>query len=288
MRSKLIILTVLFLTFGVTPAFATISFTISNPQYSGDEITIDVSLSGLTSSSCLDGSCYLQAAFTAQSPIRYFGFTKNSSGEWYRYISSPTQSDIQATFFKFQPTSGSWSGQLTIKTSAEDPNYRGPGTYNIKAWRYSGKSDGAAGASDNLLPVDLQFSLPTPTPSPTPIPTPIPTSSPTPAPNPTKTPSPSPTPKKTASPTSTPTSVPSATPSPKSSPSPKASNEISYRIASVAAATAVASTSTPPIAVEVKDQKQINPFVWLGLILVFAGGGTVGYIYLKKNGKIPF
>lgn len=152
---------------GTNNALAAISFTISNPQYNNSEVTIDVNLSGLTSTSCPNGFCYLQTALSSPDPIRYFGFTKNNSGQWYEYISSPTLSYIQSTFFNFQPISGAWSGQLTIKINTESPNYHGPGTYNIKAWRYSGNSNSASGNS-NVLTVDMPSS--TPTPAPTPLP----------------------------------------------------------------------------------------------------------------------
>ncbi len=95
------ILTLFFLSlFFPTPTFAAISFSISNPQYQGEEITVDVSLSGLTSSSC-SASCYLQGAFTSTSTTRYFGFTKNNSGNWYEYFGSPDSTVIQATVFSF-------------------------------------------------------------------------------------------------------------------------------------------------------------------------------------------
>lgn len=71
------------------------------------------------------------------------------------------------------------------------------------------------------------------------------------------------------------------------SPKPTQSLKYSYQIASVAAATASATSSGK---VEIKNEKQINPLVWIGLIFIFAGIGTVGYIYLYKNAKIhiPF
>lgn len=152
---------------GTNTAFAAISFTISNPQYNNNEVTIDVTLSSLTSTSCPNSFCYLQAALTSSDPIRYFGFTKNNSGQWYEYISSPTQSYIQSAFFNFQPVSGAWSGQLALKINTESPNYHGPGTYNIKAWRYSGNSNSASGNS-NVLTVDIpsSTSIPASTPSP--------------------------------------------------------------------------------------------------------------------------
>lgn len=285
MRIKLLILASLLIIFDARPAFAVIEFNISNPQNNNNEVTIDVSITGLTSSSCLNGSCYLQAAFSSPSPIRYFGFTKNNKGEWYEYTGSPGSSNIQSTFFAFEPVGGIWSGQLTIKINSENPNYKGPGEYNLKAWRYSGKSDSYSGDSDNTLSINIEG--PTIIPSPTPIPTPSP--SPSPSPTPTRTPvrspspTPIPTPKKsttiTYTPSPTPNSTPKTTPSPTSNPT---RNEISYRIASVAGA----QTATPEGKVEVKDQKQSNPLIWIGLIFIFAGTSVVGYSIFKKNAKI--
>lgn len=142
--------------------------------------------------------------------------------------------------------------------------------------------------------------LPPPSPSPTPTPslTLTPSPSPTHTPTPTKTPSPTATPKKTAIPTNTttttPTTTPKSTPIPSSNKTesysqPKSSKEISYRIASVAAAATIsANTATSSAQVSVKDQKQTNPIVWVGLIFVLIGISLMGYIYLKKNAKIHF
>lgn len=127
-------------------------------------------------------------------------------------------------------------------------------------------------------------------PPPTPSPTPPPTPTPSPTPTPIKTPSPTATLKKTATLTNTPTPTPKNTPISSSnktenSPLPKNSNEINYRIASIAA---VSTSATPEAKVAVKNQKQTNPFLWIGLIFIFAGTVSIGYIYLKKNGKIHF
>jgi hypothetical protein len=190
------------------PTFAaTVSFSINNLQQQGEGFILEVSISGLTSSSCPNnGFCYLQAAFTyASGNPRYFGFTKNSSGEWYGYVSSPDPAYIRSTFFAFQPINGSWSGQLTIKPNYEDSNYKGPGTYTVKAWRYTGNSSSASGSSDNTLTVNLLNSTPTPTDTPTPTSTPVPTPTSTPTLTPVKTPTPTkastPTPTKSPSPT---------------------------------------------------------------------------------------
>ena len=150
---------------GTPKIYAAISFSISNPQTDGEIVTFDVSISGLTSSRCTDGYCYLQAAFTKPNQPRYFGFTQNQNGQWYQYDGSPGKDNIKSTFFSFQPQGGNWLGNLTIKVDSEDPDYDGPGTYNIKAWRYSGKSDNYSGDSDNTLSVQLTSSAPNPTPT---------------------------------------------------------------------------------------------------------------------------
>lgn len=284
MRIKLLILTIsltlLSFAFGITPVFAAISFSISNPQYNGDEVTIDISLSGLTSSSCPNSYCYLQAAFTSPSPIRYFGFTKNHNGEWYEYIGSPSTSYIQSTFFAFLPSDGTWSGQITLKINPDDPDYNGPGVYNIKAWRYTGNSNNYSGYTD---PLSVNITGPTPTPSPLPTPTPSPSPSPSPVPTRTPTSISTSTPKKTSNPTNTPT--PTSKPEPIFTPTPTQAKQIKkdvgYQIASVAAATAAATQT----ATHVKSEKQTNPFIWIGLIFIFAGVGSLGYIYIKKNAK---
>lgn len=190
-----------------------VTFSISNPQNQNDEVTMDVSVSGI---SCPNSSCYLQAAFTySTSQPRYFGFTKNQAGNWYEYIGSPDTAYIQSTFFAFQPTDGSWSGQLVLKPNYDDPDYKGAGGYTIKAWRYTGNSTSAAGSSDNTLTVSLSGPTSTPTPSPSPSPSP----SPTPTPVASSTPTPSPSPTATSKPTTAASSVSipkSATPSPAS------------------------------------------------------------------------
>lgn len=125
-------------------------------------------------------------------------------------------------------------------------------------------------------------------------PSPSPTFTPSSSPNPTKTSSPTASPKKTSAPTSTPTPTP--TPSPSPSPTPTATQKlagisaakITYRIASVAAATASSIASSSALPIEIKNKQQLNPFILIGLILIFAAVLGVSYIYLKRNAKIHF
>ena len=209
---KAIIALVAFLFFlqFVRPSFAAITFTLSNPQKSDNEVTFNVEITGLISSSCPNTTCYLQAALTPQDVTHYFGYTKNHNGEWFQYVSSPETSYIQSTFYAFTPQSGSLSTTLTIRPDESDSNYAGTKNYNIKAWRYTGNSKSYSGSSDNTLSIELNAPTPTPTPTSTPTsaPTSTPTSTPAPTSTPTKTPTPSPIPN-------TPTHKPSATPTSK-------------------------------------------------------------------------
>lgn len=184
--------------------FAAITFSISNPQTTDNNVTIDISISGLSSASCPDNTCYLQAAFTSQTQTRYFGFTQNNNNDWYKYDGSPDKDNIKSTFFSFHPQDGNWSGSLTVKADAQDADYEGPGTYNLKAWRYSGNSNSSSGDSDNTQEVELTASLPSPSPTPQDNSSSPPTGA--------STKSPSPTPKSTPK-----TSTKSPSPSPKPS-----------------------------------------------------------------------
>lgn len=242
-----------FLFLNIPKTNAAILFSISNAQTNGEIVTFDVSISGLTSSSCDAGYCYLQAAFTNPSQPRYFGFTQNLDGQWYEYDGSPGKDKIKATFFSFAPQDGIWSGQLTVKVNVEDSDYDGPGNYDIKAWRYSGKGNSASGFSDNTLSVQLTSSAPAPVHSPQ---------------------------------TSTSQSSPSTSgkskspsPSPKNSPSPATSKKItsvlgSGNTATIAASPAVESSSgaSPTPIAEVKDKESSNKMKIAGTV---AGSGAI-------------
>lgn len=155
---NLIILTILAIADSKS-AHAAVEFTISNSQSDSSKVTVDVSLTGLTSSSCSDGKCYLQAAFR-QGDYHHFGFTQDSSGGWYKYESDPGKDNIKSTFFSFEPTDGAWQGSLTAKVDPDASGYKGPGTYEVKVWRYSGNSDGPTGDASNSLTVDLSAEKP--------------------------------------------------------------------------------------------------------------------------------
>lgn len=189
------------------------------------------------------------------------------------------------------------SSSIDKNTYTKNVYYSPKLALGIWYWRVMARDETCDNWS-NWSPV-WSFTLTDAPPSPTPNPTPSPTPdlTPNPTPNPTKTPSPTSTPKKTAIPTSVPP-TPSPNPTLKNTPTSIPSSnkntmneffpsEINYRIASVAATTASATSSGK---IEIKNEKQINPIVWIGLIFIFAGIGIFGYIYSKNNAKIyiPF
>ncbi len=182
---KYLVLLVLLL-FVVCPVSA-IEFTISDPRLDNQEITLSASLSATS-------NYYLQAVLRSQASSKYFGETKNNRGDWIDYQSSPEKEYILSNYYLTDVQNASWSGEIKIRFKADDPNYLGPGLYDLKLRRFTGASSSSAGDS-NTLTLNLVTNLPSspsPLPTPTPSPTPTPTPSPTPKPSPTPLPSPSP------------------------------------------------------------------------------------------------
>lgn len=164
-----------FLFFCPNKALATISFSIANPNVSlDDEVEVDATISGLTSSSCSANGCYLQAEFRIQDETKdYFGFTYNNSGDYVDYFSNPVSTDqIKNMLFNFVPVSGSWSGKLKAKNNFQSNNYDGPGLYSLRFRRFSGNSTNATSGDSNPLSINLKLDQPTPSPTPTPSPKP--------------------------------------------------------------------------------------------------------------------
>ena len=197
-----LIITLLFFIFP-NSIFATIEFNISKFGQIADEVTFDVSITGLTSQSCTsENKCYLQGAFQKNNGDNYFGYTQNNSGDWYEYTSSLSVDNIISNFFYFEPQSGSWSGQIKAKNNPTSSSYLGPSEYIFKLKRYSGKSTSSAGDS-NTLSINFVETTPSPTQAPTAQPTSAPTQAPITAPTVKPTPTKSPTSKPTTSPTPT-------------------------------------------------------------------------------------
>ncbi|MBI2326043.1 hypothetical protein HYU91_01515 [Candidatus Collierbacteria bacterium] len=191
------------LIFSTRSANAAIQFLLFDPIISGLEFSLTASISGLTSTSCsTENKCFLQGTLRSVGAAKYFGQTQNNINSWIDYVSSPELEYIQSTFFQFQPEAGSWSGQLKMRYSPSDDEYKGPGDYEIKFKRFSGKSVSSSGESNTLV-MSLTAAIPTPTPTQTPTSTPTPTSTTTSTPSPTLTPTltstPTPTPSPSAS-----------------------------------------------------------------------------------------
>lgn len=170
-----------FLLVAVAPVYA-IEFIIADPLVADQEIVLSASLSATT-------NYYLQATLRSQSSSKYFGETKNNLGDWIDYQSSPEKEYIVSNYFVTDIQNSSWSGTIRLRFKADDPNYLGPGLYDLKLRRYTGASSSSAGDS-NILTLNLVTNLPSsPSPQPTPTPSPSPTA--TPVPFSTKTPVPS-------------------------------------------------------------------------------------------------
>lgn len=259
MRIRLLILALLFLLFGVKSVFAEFTFTVPNTTITSDEeieTTITLSLKSQDNK-----NYYLEGAFKKEESSKYFGLTWNNSS-WVKYTSSNFTTLKSIT----TDTSGKWSGIVKVKIDKDSGLFSGSGTYTLKMKRFT--TGGSGSWADNSI--DLIVNAPSPTPSSIPIPT----STPTPKPKTISAPS------KTAAPTTVPTTPP-PTPDTTSTPIPaKSKPKVNYSIASVAAVTA---SATPAAQVSVKSQKQTNYFVWAGIILVFAGVFSIGYICLRKN-----
>lgn len=170
------------------PVFA-LDFNISVPTEAELAIPITASISGMTR------SYYLQAGIRRLDTPYYFGETENLQNNWTPYTSSPDPGFITANFLLAAPTDASWSGIINFRFDNFDPNYHGPGLYELKVFRYTGASSSAAGdSSEAKTTINLTASTPTPSPSPSPSPSPTPTPSPSIEPSPLPSPSLAPSP----------------------------------------------------------------------------------------------
>lgn len=230
----------------------TSSFTISNipSQVNSDQsFTTSVSLSIPNNP---NANFYLKGAFKKADSSNYFGLTK-VSGNWIKNGSSFSNQHPVTT-----DSSGYWSGDLEVKPDSEDSGFTGEGDYIFKVGRYTSSGSGPTWSNESTIKI---ISL---------------------GGNQEESPANSKTPSQGSSVTNAKTTKTGSNPS-------KSNETLIYNIASVAAATASATeSSTTSTETGVKNQKQTNLFIWAGLIFIFTGGGSLGYIYLKKNGKIPF
>jgi hypothetical protein len=241
-------------------------------------VEIDASISGLTSSSnCSTNGCYLQAEFRVSgSSNNFFGMTQNNSGDFVDYFNPNSTDDIKSKLFNFVPASGAWSGRLVAKNNETNPNYTGPGQYDIKFRRFSGNSTGATTGDSNVLTIALTLPVPTATPTETPQPTDTPTATPTQTPIPTKTPTP--TPAKTSTPT--PSSTATLTPDSEDLLSTESGDILGIEDISLGPSSKPESTDSSVF----KNKNTIIAaiFVGLGIILI---GGSIFWVF--KTSKSP-
>jgi len=229
----------------------TSSFVISNtPSQIDSDQSFNVSIS-LSLPDSHNTDLYLKGAFKKPDSSNYFGQTK-VSGSWVKNGSSYSSQYPITT-----DSSGNWSGNLEIQPDSDDSGFTGTGDYIFKVGRYTSSGSGPTWSNESTIKIislgnNDQDSVSTNSPS------------------------------STTNPSTSPSSVKTKTTSSSQS---KSYDTLVYRSASVAGASA---SAIPESKIEVKNQKQTNPMVWIGLIFIFAGIGSIGYIYLKKNGKIPF
>jgi len=269
-RIKLIILTLLYLFFGVSPVFANLvkinefyaaGTTNANPDWveiynDGGDITlyqlIDTANNkkDLSLAKCNGNFCTVD-----------WYKTLNNGGDTIKLVlkSSP-DTPIDRVIYG---TEGDISTPGTTQSAGRNPD--GTGGWVIF-------SSSSKGTSNNI-------SIFTPTPTPTPSPTPIPTPA-----TPTPTPKPSPTPKKSSTPTPTSSSNPSSTPTAIPTPSSSTTSSVKSAVAGVTKTSTSSSTSSSPSAnVKVADQKQISPVIFIGLSLIALGATSLGYLLLKQK-----
>lgn len=147
-------------------------------------------------------------------------------------------------------SSGNWSGNLEVQPDSGDSGFTGSDDYIFKIGRYTSSGSGPTWSSEATIKIISAGSDQ----------------------------------GRTLTDISSPTTSPSSSPSNQ----PKSYDKLIYHNATVAGAEASASTSaSTSTKVAIKNQKQTTPIFWVGLIFIFAGIGSIGYIYLKKNGKIP-
>lgn len=277
MRILPIFLTFLLALFWVKPAFA-VFLTISDaPQIITDQsFSLNVSISGAGA-----GTNYLRVDLYKEGTSNYFGETYNGN-DWYG--GSDGKQYYPITIVSGQTWNDSVQGRIGTPTTGK---YPGPGNYKLRIRRYT--SSGGTGTTDQT-PQDIQITFALPSPSPTPTEFPSPTPTPSPSPNPTSIPTPTALSSSKAKTTSTASKTPAPTTNPTTQPptqetvtrpiSAKTKPKVNYQIASV---TAVTISPNPSAKVEIKSQKQINYYVWTGVILIFAGISSIVYIYLRKN-----
>ncbi|MEI8232486.1 MAG: hypothetical protein WCG44_01960 [bacterium] len=167
----------IFLVLSCPRPVSAVDLSIKDPLVSGLDITFTASLSA-------SSNYYLQGTLRSQSSSKYFGETQNSKGDYIDYVSTPDKEYVVSNFFVTEVQNATWSGMVRMRFKTDDPNYFGPGLYDLKLRRFTGSSSSGSSAGDsNTLTINLTMAVPTPTPSPSPSPSPSPTTTPTPTPS---------------------------------------------------------------------------------------------------------
>lgn len=266
MRIKIIILTFLYLFFGVRISYADFSFTSPattiNPSEEIETI-VNLSLQGQANK-----THYLEGAFKKEGATNYFGLTWNDTS-WMPYTSSNFASLKSIS----TDQDGAWTGAVKVKLDESSSLYTGSGTYILRMKRFT--SGGSSSWADN----DITLTVNAPaTPTPTPTPSPTPTVITTPTPQPTATP------KKTSTPS--PSSKPSPTPS--LTPSPTASAKLASTKSVVAGVSKTPNPTFSPSSsasaeVKIASAKQNNLLVYAGGTLIILGISSGIYLIFKKR-----
>ncbi|TSC88597.1 MAG: weak similarity to S [Microgenomates group bacterium Gr01-1014_7] len=222
------------------------TFTISNtPSQINSDQSSNVSVN-LALPDNPNTSFYLKGAFKKSDGSNYFGLTK-VSGSWIKNGSTySNQYPVKTN------SSGNWSGNLEIQPDADDSGFTGSDDYIFKVGRYTSSGSGPTWSNETTIKIVAASTNQGAT---------------------TETSS-----KTSDSPTVTsPPQTAKAIPANSSS---KNSGNVEYHIASVAA---VSSGSATPSTVEVKSEKRPNFLPFIGGVLILAGLGSLGYIYLRSK-----
>lgn len=173
-----VILSILF-SFSAHSVYSTFSFKIdevapSDITSKDTEVKVKIVITDLPSES------YFRVSWQRSPGDHYFGYMKNEKGEW---IQTTTLSDNCNSLYKVTDTSTA-TLDLVTKIGDFDPD---PGSYSIKAHRYTTTSCSSPHEADNTSQVTVNLPIPTATATPVPTPTDMPQPSNTPSPSKTPT-----------------------------------------------------------------------------------------------------
>lgn len=225
-----------------TSSTTTSSFTTSNVPSTIDSDQIFSPTINLSLPSNPNTKFYLKGAFKKSNSDNYFGLTKVNSN-WIKNSSSFSD-QYQIT----TDSAGNWSGNLDIQIDAFDSGYEGSGDYIFKVARYSSSGSGPTWSNENQIKINV----------------------------------------KEVTDTGEGIGVINLS---KVSPSPSSQvlavstqPEKSEKPYSLENYQKVTTESAVPISakdLKVQSEKQINPFIIVGIILISAGLGYLVYIYLR-------